>query len=443
MIDWDAYGALHLVLLHLPIGLFVGVLALELGLSREKHQEAHDAALGVLLPLCLLTTILTVRFGYALGMTDYRWEAIADHRNWGYVFLGAITVATFAFWWTRWRTNLWSGAIYAISLATALVALILTGHFGGVITHGEDALESVMPEFMKPKPAPKSEMNVIVPVGEPANPYTDEAWVILDQYCVECHGLNKRKGGYRLDIPRLARAGGDSNRKGIVPGDPDASNLIHRVELPRSDEHAMPPPKKPGLSPEQIDVLRAWIEAGSQFPGEEVEQEEKLDPETVAQIEALRDIGAAADFTPWGDGTVLVNLSQMDAPDWKLCHAKLMPLADNLVWLNAGNQEWPPEFYTDLGDFPKLERLHLQHSNVTDSQISSLAPLQQLEYLNLTGTKVTIAGLKTALGLPVLSELYIHGIDAKPKELAMLRQSNPNVDIVGQSSQEFKTEEEK
>lgn len=443
MIDWDAYGALHLVLLHLPIGLFVGVLALELALSREKHEEARDAALGVMLPLCLLTTLLTVRLGYALGLSDYDWDAIAEHRNWGYIFLGALTVATFAFWWTRWRSNLVSGGIYAISLAVALIALIMTGHQGGVITHGEDALGDILPEFMQRPPDAEITVDVVAPAGEPANPYTAEAWAILDQYCVECHGLNKRKGGYRLDIPRLARAGGESNRKGIIPGDPDASNLIHRVELPRGDEHAMPPPKKPGLSPEQIDVLRSWIKAGSQFPGEAVKQEETLDPETVAQIEALRELGAAADFTPWGGGTVLVNLSQMDNADWKLCHAKLIGLGEKLVWLNAGNQEWPPEFYEQLKDFPSLERLHLQRTNVTDADLAKLAPLTQLTYLNLTETNVTLAGLKTVLALPTLSELYIHGLDLKPKELKQLRTSYDNVDIIGQSRQEFPTKEEK
>lgn len=439
MIDWDAYGALHLVLLHLPIGLFIGVLALEIGLSRKDHEEARDAALGILLPLCLLTTILTVRFGYALGRTDYHWDAIADHRIPGYVFLGAITAATFAFWWTRRRTNRFSGAVYVVALATALVSLVFTGHSGGVITHGEDALDRVIPAFMKPKPE-KPMDTPVAPTGEPANPYTDEAWAILDQYCVECHGLNKRKGGYRLDIPRLARAGGDSNRKGIVPGDPGASNLIHRVELPREDEHAMPPPKKTGLSPEQIDVLRAWIEAGGQFPGEETKEAVPLNPETVARIEALREIGAAADFTPWGDGTVLVNLSQMDAPDWELCHATLLPLANQLVWLNAGNQDWPVEFYPDLEDFPRLERLHLQRTNVSDTNLGQLMPLRKLEYLNLTETKISLTGLKMALRLPTLSELYVHGLDVPRRELKQLRAAHPNVNIVGLSARDLQSE---
>jgi len=444
MIDWDAYGALHLVFLHLPIGLFVGVLALELSLSRERHEETRDTALGILLPLCLLTTLLTVRFGYSLGQTDYSWDAIADHRNTAYIFLGALSVALLAFWWTRARPSMWSGGVYGVALATALVSLILTGHYGGVITHGDNALESVLPEFLKPKAEEPGDVpEVVVPHGEPANPFTDEAWAILDQNCVECHGLNKRKGGYRLDIPRLARAGGDSNKKGIVPGAPDASDLIHRVELPREDEHAMPPGKRPALTPEQIDVLRSWIEAGSQFPGEVVKQEDKLDPEIVAQLEAIRELGAAADFTPWGNDAVLVNLSQMDAPDWKLCFAELSPIADQLVWLNAGNQEWPPEFYADLKDFPKLERLHLQRTNVSDADLAQLQSLDSLEYLNLTETKVTLVGLKTALTLPMLSELYLHGIDINPKQLAKLRSAHPNIDIVGQSSQEFKTEEDK
>lgn len=443
--NWDAYGPLHLVLLHVPIGLFVGVLALELGLSRDKHQEAHDQAVGVLLPLCLLSAILTVRFGYALGQTDYDWDAIGDHRVAGYYFLGALTASLLTFWWSRWKPNIVSGGLYCISLTAAAITLILTGHSGGVITHGEDALESIPGyQLIVPEPEPEPAVPVvIVPGVEPANPYTDEAWLILDQHCVECHGLNKRKGGYRIDVPRLARSGGDSNRKGIIPGDPDASFVIHRVELPRDNEHAMPPSKKPGLTPEQIDLLRLWIKTGAQFPGEENQQKDKLDPETVQQMEALRGLGAAADFTPWGDGTVLVDLSQMETADWETLAPAIHPLADKLAWLNAANQDWPAPFYDQLKDFPKLERLHLQHSNVTDADIPKLAALKQLDYLNLTSTQVTLEGIKTALELPALAELFIHGLDLNPKELNKLRKAHPDIDIAGLSNQEFATEEKK
>ncbi|WP_309386896.1 c-type cytochrome domain-containing protein [Cerasicoccus frondis] len=443
MIDWNTYGALHLVLLHVPIGLFVGILALEVGLSREKHQETYETALGILLPLCLLTSILTVRLGYALGQTDYNWDAIADHRNFGYYYLGALSLATLCFWLNRWRQAAWCSGLYAVFISAAFICLILTGHSGAVITHGEGVLDEAFPMLKTSRDSASQSNSSTQSKTEPTNPFTTEAYAILEEHCIECHGINKRKGGYRIDVPRLARAGGDSHKPGIVAGKPDESELIVRVELPQGAEGAMPPGKRPALTPEQIETLRAWIEKGGQFPGEANQQETKLTPKTVKQLDAIRELGAAADFTPWGDGNVLVNLSQMDSPDWKLCHAKLKPLGSKLVWLNAGGQEWPPEFYAQLQDFPDLQRLHLENSNVTDADLAQLAPLKNLSYLNLSSTGITEAGVKEALNLPALTELYIHGLDLSPAKLKELRAEYDSVEIAGQSKQEFPKKEDK
>ncbi|WP_309397531.1 c-type cytochrome domain-containing protein [Cerasicoccus maritimus] len=449
MFDWNTYGALHLVLLHVPIGLFVGILALEVGLNREKHQETYDTAMGVLLPLCLLTSILTVRFGYALAETDYNWEDVADHRQFGLSYVYLLGTATLCFWWNRWRENNAAKGLYAVFLSFSFIALILTGHSGATLTHGPAVLDDALP-FLKDNRRAIEEQNSATQSDSakqsntaPANPFTTEAYAILDAHCIECHGLNKRKGGYRIDVPRLARAGGDSHKPGIVPGKPDESELIIRAELPKGEEGAMPPGKRAPLTPEQLAVLRSWIEAGGQFPGEATKTEAKLDPKTVKQLDALRDLGAAADFTPWGDGTVLVNLSQMESPDWKLCHTKLKPLAGKLVWLNAANQKWQPEFYAQLKNFPQLQRLHLENSNVTDADLAKLAMLKDLSYLNLSSTKITESGLKTALALPALTELYVHGIDVTPKALNELRAQHDAVDIAGLSVKEFPKEEKK
>lgn len=441
--SWDTYGALHLVLLHIPIGMFIAILALEVGLSRDKHQEAYDTALGVLLPLCLLFSILTMRLGIALADTDFSPETVAEHRKMGFIFVYFLGAATLMFWWNRWRPNNAAAGLYAVSLTFAFVALVLTGHYGAVITHGEGVLDDALPTMRTiPKDSATQSSSLPQSKAPPSNPYAVEAYTILEDNCIECHGLNKRKGGYRIDVPRLARAGGDSHKPGIVAGKPDESELIIRAELPRGTEGAMPPGKRTPLSPEQLATLRAWIEAGGQFPGESSDSEATLDPKTIKQLDELRETGAAADFTPWGDGTVLVNLSQMDAPDWSLCMTKLKPLANKLTWLNAGNQDWPPEFYTQLKDFPKLQRLHLENSNVTDADLSKLKELKQLSYLNISGTQTKEPGLKTALALPALTELYLHGIDIAPKQLKALRKEHADIEIAGLSQKEFPKEDD-
>ena len=87
---------------------------------------------------------------------------------------------------------------------------------------------------------------------------------ILSEYCYQCHGPSTtgRKGGLRLDVQEGALGAGKSGKTAIVPGRAEQSEVIRR--LGSSDpEEVMPPPetgKKPG--PEQVRLLKRWIQEG-------------------------------------------------------------------------------------------------------------------------------------------------------------------------------------
>ena len=92
---------------------------------------------------------------------------------------------------------------------------------------------------------------------------------LLSGNCFYCHGPDPkhREADLRLDTREGATAdlGGYA---AIVPGKPDESTLIKRVSSTDPDEH-MPPPasKKPHLLPDQIELLRRWIEQGAEYEG--------------------------------------------------------------------------------------------------------------------------------------------------------------------------------
>jgi hypothetical protein len=92
---------------------------------------------------------------------------------------------------------------------------------------------------------------------------------ILSNNCFYCHGPDekKRDGGRRLDTFEGATADVDGIRA-IVPGKPDASDLMVRIASDDRDE-LMPPlkSKKPRLTEEQIATLRRWIEQGADYEG--------------------------------------------------------------------------------------------------------------------------------------------------------------------------------
>ncbi len=90
---------------------------------------------------------------------------------------------------------------------------------------------------------------------------------ILSYYCYHCHGPDtaSREAGLRLDLKESAL--GFKNEEGvytIVPGKPDESELVRRVES-HDPEIMMPQTKEKLLNPDQIKLLRRWIEDGAEF----------------------------------------------------------------------------------------------------------------------------------------------------------------------------------
>ena len=92
---------------------------------------------------------------------------------------------------------------------------------------------------------------------------------ILSNQCFACHGPDEkhRDADLRLDTRdgALADLGGYA---AVVPGKPDASELVKRI-LSEDRDEVMPPPKskKPKLGARDVALLRRWIEQGAVYEG--------------------------------------------------------------------------------------------------------------------------------------------------------------------------------
>ena len=83
---------------------------------------------------------------------------------------------------------------------------------------------------------------------------------ILSEHCYKCHGPGTQKAGVRLDARTFAM-----KNDVVVPGNPDASELLARITA-NEDEDRMPPPEAGRrLSPQEITTLRAWISRGAEY----------------------------------------------------------------------------------------------------------------------------------------------------------------------------------
>ena len=93
--------------------------------------------------------------------------------------------------------------------------------------------------------------------------FAREIQPLLQERCFSCHGAKKQEAGLRLDLRRRAYLGGDGG-PAIVPGSSETSELILRITT-EDETQRMPPDDEP-LSPEEIALLRRWINQKATWP---------------------------------------------------------------------------------------------------------------------------------------------------------------------------------
>ena len=104
--------------------------------------------------------------------------------------------------------------------------------------------------------------------------FDQEIRPLLHDRCVECHGEKKQKGELRLDAKSYALKGGHEGPV-IVAGDLAKSPLFQRIATTDEDERM--PPKGELLSAAQIELVKAWIEAGAVWPESEADKAAAVD----------------------------------------------------------------------------------------------------------------------------------------------------------------------
>ena len=92
---------------------------------------------------------------------------------------------------------------------------------------------------------------------------------ILASNCFSCHGPDPgmRKAGLRLDLGEAAFKKRPGKPEAIVPGRPEASELIRRIES--TDPHYLMPQSPQGeakpMKPAEIAILKQWVAEGAHY----------------------------------------------------------------------------------------------------------------------------------------------------------------------------------
>ena len=104
---------------------------------------------------------------------------------------------------------------------------------------------------------------VLLTTSEKPVDFSADVKPIINKKCIICHGGVRAKSGFSLLFRDLALAKTKSGKRAIIPGDPEGSELIRRINETDPDERM--PYKHERLSDEEISTLTRWIKQGAKW----------------------------------------------------------------------------------------------------------------------------------------------------------------------------------
>src|ERR671912_1248934 len=127
-------GNMHPAVVHLPIGiLFIACIYKVISIKRKTAES--KSLLRLTLFLGFASIIIALISGYTLSLEGGYDKDILNKHQYAAYSLALITLG-----WIYFETQERYRKVATISMTGALLALIVTGHLGGSITHGEGFL---------------------------------------------------------------------------------------------------------------------------------------------------------------------------------------------------------------------------------------------------------------------------------------------------------------
>lgn len=411
----EFFGRFHPLLVHLPIGILMVAVLFELMAARLERFSNLQSALPLLYLFGGLGAVGACVTGYLLSLSgDYGGVLLVRHQ-WSGIATAVLGLSIY-FLHQQKKAMPWLSVLL-------LVILSVAGHFGGSLTHGSDYL-------LAPLRGEAEAVKITVADPEQALVYQDLIVPIFSGSCYPCHNAEKQKGKLRLDGPEWIEKGGKSG-KPMLAQQPEESEILNRIQLPKSDDDHMPPSEKYALREDYKEILVWWLEQGGSYKAKvsELPENEPIiellgnmqvatapksvypevelpapDPEAVRRLKGLR-----AGVLPIAENAnlleiSLINIEQVDA---ELLSA-LEALAPHIAWLRCSDLAIESSHLTTFTSFENLTKLYLDDTKVDDEGLVHLSQLPALNYLNLKGTPVTAQGLEKLATAPALEHLFIY-----------------------------------
>jgi len=413
-------GRWHPLVLHFPIVLLLT--AIFLGLTGKKVPH-------LLLTVGVLSALITAVSGFFLGKDALVKGDLLFWHQW----LGGGVALLAALWYALDNMQL-DQKKYTKVIQVALIGLVgFAGHYGGMVTHGEDFLAL---------PLEKRQEKI------PENPiiYADVVTRILDDKCVACHNPNKQKGQLLMtNLAELLKGGESGNT--LIPGDPEKSELIRRLHLPADDEEHMPPEGKTPLDETEIAVLERWVALGASdtLRLNQLERTEPLvglikgmmEPDPVEKWAKLPKV---ADSTLQNLSSDYLTIKRMASNSDALSVDVYLPpeydsksitelkrVANNIIELDLSGLPLGQQEIAMVASCINLEWLELDKTPITDTEIEKLSSLKNLVLLKVYETSITDKSAPIFKNLPNLKSLYLWETGVTETALNELKKEKSNL----------------
>lgn len=442
-------GRFHPLLIHFPVVLVFLALLFEV-LRRIKLIHISATALGLILGMSLISSLISLGMGFMLYYTgEYVGDILQQHLWGGIILTASLAVACFLFLSHYKSSSRLTYTAYFYVLLFANAALIYTSHQGGSLTHGSEFLVEYMPTLKKDKaeenwePKPVEEMLV----------FEDMIIPFLDKKCMSCHNTNKAKGGLVITSYEEILKGGKSNHPTIRPGETGESEIYRRVILPEKDEDRMPPEGKVALTAEEIALLEWWIEKGAEpsLKVQEASSDQKIKPFIATYLVELEnhqrarymqkkdlenmimsisiDNGFTLGLDPYDDGKIALSMSFPHYSFGDNDFLLLQPLLSQISKASFVSSNITDDAFYYIAQMNSLRELYLQQTKINGSGLIYLASLPKLQLLDLSKTEVTDSQLLHILRIPSLEYLYLNNTPVSKEVKEAIEKNRPDLKV--------------
>jgi len=436
-------GHLHPVFVHLPIGFLAIAYVIQYFF---KSSIEKSGLIDFVLAAGIVSSLLAALFGWMLSLSGGYEENLLDWHRYTAIAVCIVSIALLAY--KRYKKEEYSTPFYHAGFHLMMLALLLAGHFGGEMTHGEGYLFSAATDTETGVVVEKREKEKLT-AASTVSVYDGIVEPVLAQKCMQCHNEKKKKGDFQLHTIEALMKGG-KNGKAIVAGDPDHSEFIRRILLDKGDEKHMPPKGKSQLTKPELDILSWWVLHGvsttqavkevstndtiRKFLSDAEKQSsgptalDTIAPADASSIAALKKINVAV--VPLSSSTHYLELNMVNAPSFGDKDAPLLQkISPQVMWLVLADTKITDAGLEALKSCANITKLNLKNTAITNASISLIGQFKKLEYLNIVGTKIDDAGLLNLTPAPSLKKIFCWLSDITTNGVMAFQQKYPNIAI--------------